>query len=90
MVYDFLKKEIVEVYPTRHYNYLANRFTEISDEERLKIGERARKRILKEHTYRHRAETIISSVKGTGPGILKEHTYGQSDETIIEITGVLN
>ncbi len=30
-----------------------------SEEDRLKIGERARQRILKEHTYRHRAETII-------------------------------
>jgi len=56
-----------------------------SGEERLKIGERARQRILKDHTYRHRAETIISSVKGTGPGILKEHMYGQSAEMIIEM-----
>lgn len=34
-----------------------------SDEERLKIGERARQRILKEHTYRHRAKTIIDVCK---------------------------
>jgi hypothetical protein len=30
-----------------------------SDEERQKIGDSARKRILKEHTYKHRAKTII-------------------------------
>ncbi|MCM1987583.1 CgeB family protein [Methanococcoides seepicolus] len=29
------------------------------DEERTKIGEKARERVLKEHTYRNRAETII-------------------------------
>lgn len=40
------------------YNWL------LSDEdERIKIGERARARILKEHTYRHRAETIIETYK---------------------------
>ncbi|MDI9394647.1 MAG: glycosyltransferase [Euryarchaeota archaeon] len=31
-----------------------------SDEERLKIGERDRQRILKQHTFRHSAETIVS------------------------------
>lgn len=34
-----------------------------SEEERLKIGERARQRILKEHTYRHRAKTVLEMVK---------------------------
>lgn len=33
------------------------------DEEREKIGERARERMLKEHTFRHRAETIIETYK---------------------------
>lgn len=33
------------------------------DEEREKIGERARERMLKEHTFRHRAETVVNTVK---------------------------
>lgn len=33
-----------------------------SEEDRLRIGERARKRVLKDHTYRNRAEMIIKSV----------------------------
>lgn len=36
------------------------------DEECLRIGERARERILKEHTYRHRALTVINTVKKAG------------------------
>jgi glycosyltransferase involved in cell wall biosynthesis len=34
-----------------------------SDDEREKMGERARQRILKDHTYRHRAETVINTLK---------------------------
>lgn len=37
LIFDFLKKEIVEVYPTRHFYYLSNRFTEFSEEERLNV-----------------------------------------------------
>ncbi|RXG33525.1 glycosyltransferase [Methanohalophilus sp. WG1-DM] len=36
------------------------------EEEMLKIGERARERILKDHTYRHRAELIIDVAKMVG------------------------
>jgi spore maturation protein CgeB len=34
-------------------------------DDRQKIGEKARQRILKEHTYRHRAEELISVLKGS-------------------------
>jgi glycosyltransferase involved in cell wall biosynthesis len=34
-----------------------------ADDERMKMGERARQRILKDHTYRQRAETIINNSK---------------------------
>jgi spore maturation protein CgeB len=34
-----------------------------SDTDREKMGERARQRILKDHTYRHRAKTIINTFK---------------------------
>jgi glycosyltransferase involved in cell wall biosynthesis len=40
------------------YQYLIE-----SDEERAKIGERARKRLLKDHTYQKRAEDLISILK---------------------------
>lgn len=57
-----------------------------SEEERLKIGERARQRILKDHTYRHRAETIVTSVKGKVSSILKEPAYGHRAEMMIEVS----
>jgi len=34
-----------------------------SEDERLQMGERARQRILKDHTYRNRAQTVIEMVK---------------------------
>ena len=34
-----------------------------SDDERAQMGERARQRVLAEHTYRHRAQTIVGMVK---------------------------
>ena len=37
-----------------------------SDDERLEMGERARQRILKDHTYRNRAETVVEMVKKVG------------------------
>jgi hypothetical protein len=40
-----------------------------SDDEREKIGERARQRILKDHTYYHRAEELIQILGFTKPGI---------------------
>ena len=41
-----------------NYQYLLD-----SDDEREKIGERARARILKDHTYRHRAEELIQATQ---------------------------
>ena len=35
-----------------------------NDEERARIGERARERLLREHTYKHRASTLVGSVQG--------------------------
>ena len=37
-----------------------------SDDERLQMGERARQRILKDHTYRNRAQTVVEMVKKVG------------------------
>ena len=34
-----------------------------SEDERLQMGERARQRILKDHTYRNRAQTVVEMVK---------------------------
>jgi hypothetical protein len=52
--------------------FMANNETEVlsiyqylldSDNEREKMGERARQRILKDHTYHHRAEELIHALK---------------------------
>jgi len=40
-----------------------------SDDEREKMGERARQRILKDHTYHHRAEELIRALKIKKPKI---------------------
>jgi hypothetical protein len=37
-----------------------------SDDERAQMGERARQRVLAEHTYRHRAQTIVGMIKKVG------------------------
>lgn len=37
-----------------------------SEDERLQMGERARQRVLKDHTYRNRAETVVEMVKKVG------------------------
>lgn len=37
-----------------------------SDDERLQMGERARQRILKDHTYRNRAQTVVEMAKKVG------------------------
>lgn len=47
------EEEAIETYKSLLY----------SDEYRTKIGERARQRILKEHTYKHRAEKIVKTIK---------------------------
>ena len=41
------------------YDWLLN-----AEDDRRKIGERARQRVLKEHTYSHRAEELIQALKG--------------------------
>ncbi len=47
-----------------------------SDDEREKMGERARERILKDHTYRHRADELIRALNIRNPGT------GECDESI--------
>ena len=37
-----------------------------SEDERLQMGERARQRILKDHTYRNRAQTVVEMVRKVG------------------------
>jgi hypothetical protein len=38
-----------------------------TEDERQKIGDRARQRILKEHTYHHRAAELVGVLNGSGP-----------------------
>lgn len=55
------------------YQYLLD-----SDDEREKIGKLARQRILKEHTYRHRAEELIHALDG------RKSRTGECDESFKE------
>ncbi len=50
--------------------------TDVSDKERINIGERARKRVLAEHTASHRAEQLESYIKEARE---KKSTTNQSD-----------
>jgi spore maturation protein CgeB len=51
-------KELVTFDNERHLNELINHYL-THDEERLAIARRARKRVLNEHTYNHRMQTVF-------------------------------
>jgi hypothetical protein len=59
-------KEIViiddEKEASRTYEYFLD-----TEDERQKMGDRARQRILKEHTYHHRADELMRVLNGSGP-----------------------